>query len=200
MCWRRSFILWGSGQRQVVGQAELLPVLVAKMAWPEDFVGRPVVTFIDNDSVCYRWLHTFDGVVPRVIRLGRTFDDLPMDCPRAQRKQSGRRSLDPDVAGIEVLMGVHNPQDHYDEDVVSRSLPHSWSKRRGSLTSMTVTRTQSVQKCVSSVSAPLLALPLSLSSSPHSPLLPSLPSARPLAPTPPPSSTPPHPSPLPPPT
>ena len=37
-------------QRQVVGQAELLPVLIAKMAWREDLVGRPVLTFIDNDS------------------------------------------------------------------------------------------------------------------------------------------------------
>ena len=37
-------------QKQVIGQAELLPVLIAKMAWREELVGRPVLTFIDNDS------------------------------------------------------------------------------------------------------------------------------------------------------
>ena len=34
-------------QRKVVGQA---PVLIVKMAWPEEFAGRLVVTFVDNHS------------------------------------------------------------------------------------------------------------------------------------------------------
>ena len=48
-----SAVLEASGlrsQRQVAGQAELLPVLIAKMAWREDLVGGPVLTFIDNNS------------------------------------------------------------------------------------------------------------------------------------------------------
>jgi hypothetical protein len=39
-----------SGQRQVVGQAELLPILLARLAWPDLLRGVPVISFVDNDS------------------------------------------------------------------------------------------------------------------------------------------------------
>ncbi|CAE7793477.1 unnamed protein product [Symbiodinium sp. CCMP2592] len=42
---------WGAhGKRQLVGQAEVLPVLVAKIVWAEFLKGRKVLWFIDNDS------------------------------------------------------------------------------------------------------------------------------------------------------
>lgn len=42
---------WTSlGSKQVVGQAELLPVVLAKWAWAADFKDMPVIEFIDNDS------------------------------------------------------------------------------------------------------------------------------------------------------
>ena len=37
-------------QSQVIGQAELLPVLVARWTWAEDIKNRRVVYFIDNES------------------------------------------------------------------------------------------------------------------------------------------------------
>ncbi|CAE7249545.1 unnamed protein product [Symbiodinium sp. CCMP2592] len=42
---------WGAyGKRQLVGQAEVLPVLVAKIVWAEFLKGRKVLWFIDNES------------------------------------------------------------------------------------------------------------------------------------------------------
>jgi hypothetical protein len=38
------------GQAQVIGQAELLPILVAKTIWEEFIKNRKVIYFIDNDS------------------------------------------------------------------------------------------------------------------------------------------------------
>lgn len=39
-----------SGQKQVIGQGELFPVLLARHTWRERLVGRQVIHFIDNDS------------------------------------------------------------------------------------------------------------------------------------------------------
>ena len=38
------------GQKQVIGQAELFPLLVARLTWKEKLSGRKVIYFIDNDS------------------------------------------------------------------------------------------------------------------------------------------------------
>ena len=38
------------GQRQVIGQAELLPILVAKTIWSELIKNEKVIHFVDNDS------------------------------------------------------------------------------------------------------------------------------------------------------
>ena len=43
--------LWSrDGKYQLIGQAELLPVLLAKTTWQSDFVDRSCICFIDNDS------------------------------------------------------------------------------------------------------------------------------------------------------
>lgn len=39
-----------SGQTQVIGQAEILPILVAKTVWADQIRNKKVVYFIDNDS------------------------------------------------------------------------------------------------------------------------------------------------------
>ena len=42
---------WSStGKRQLVGQAEVLPVLVSKVVWAPLLRGRKVIWFLDNDS------------------------------------------------------------------------------------------------------------------------------------------------------
>ena len=43
---------WASkvGQTQVIGQAEIFPVLVAKLTWAKKLAGRKAIYFIDNDS------------------------------------------------------------------------------------------------------------------------------------------------------
>mgnify|MGYP001819786562 CR=1 FL=1 len=38
------------GKRQLVGQAEIFPLLVAKVTWPDVFKGRRVIWFADNES------------------------------------------------------------------------------------------------------------------------------------------------------
>eukprot|EP00972_Heterocapsa_arctica_P018444 2723957-Heterocapsa_arctica.AAC.1 len=38
------------GQMQIIGQAELVPVLVARCTWMDHLRGREVVHFVDNDS------------------------------------------------------------------------------------------------------------------------------------------------------
>ena len=40
----------GDGARQVIGQAELLPVIVAQRTWRARWTGRRVLVFVDNDS------------------------------------------------------------------------------------------------------------------------------------------------------
>ena len=42
---------WGvCGPAQVVGQADILPVVVAKVVWRDRLAGRPVIVFVDNDA------------------------------------------------------------------------------------------------------------------------------------------------------
>ena len=38
------------GSRQVIGQAEILPVILAKWTWGRLIAGSPILVFIDNDS------------------------------------------------------------------------------------------------------------------------------------------------------
>jgi hypothetical protein len=39
-----------SGKKQIVGQAELLPIIVAKSTWQGFLANRPCITFVDNES------------------------------------------------------------------------------------------------------------------------------------------------------
>ena len=47
------FLSEGGRKKQVVGQAELLPCLVARHLWGERMKGRPVLHFIGNEAARY---------------------------------------------------------------------------------------------------------------------------------------------------
>jgi hypothetical protein len=56
--------MWASGDKtQVIGQAELFPVWLAKLMWPERFAGRYNITFIDNDSARYGLIRGYSPVM-----------------------------------------------------------------------------------------------------------------------------------------
>ena len=40
----------GGKEKQVVGHAELLPSIAARVAWGKKFAGRKVIHFIDNEA------------------------------------------------------------------------------------------------------------------------------------------------------
>ena len=56
--------LWAnSGQSQVIFQAELLPVLVARLLWSAELADRPNLTFVDNDSARHALVKGYSQVV-----------------------------------------------------------------------------------------------------------------------------------------
>ena len=58
------FKLWSRfGKQQLIGQAKLLPVLLAKITWHERFVDRTNITFIDNNSAMFGLKRGFSPVL-----------------------------------------------------------------------------------------------------------------------------------------
>ena len=55
--WRRS------GKRQVIAQAELFPILVAKASWGSHLFGRSVLWFLDNESARAALIRNFSPVL-----------------------------------------------------------------------------------------------------------------------------------------
>lgn len=56
---------WASkvGQKQVIGQAEIFPVLVARLTWSRRLQGRRVLYFIDNDSARLALIKSYSPVL-----------------------------------------------------------------------------------------------------------------------------------------
>ena len=52
-----------SGQSQVIGQAELFPLLVARLTWKEQMKGQRVVFFIDNESARLAAIKSYSPVL-----------------------------------------------------------------------------------------------------------------------------------------
>ena len=52
-----------SDQRQVIGQAEIFPVLVAKLTWSKYLEGRRVIFFIDNESAKIALIRAYSPVL-----------------------------------------------------------------------------------------------------------------------------------------
>ena len=55
------------GQKQVIGQAELLPLLVARVTWKNKLSGRRVLYFIDNDSARLGLIKAYSPVLPSLV-------------------------------------------------------------------------------------------------------------------------------------
>jgi hypothetical protein len=56
--------LWSKdGKEQLIGQAELLPVLLAKTTWADVFCDRPCIVFIDNDSARFSLIRGYSPVL-----------------------------------------------------------------------------------------------------------------------------------------
>ena len=56
--------LWSlDGKKQLIGQAELLPVLLAKTTWSAEFTDRPCICFIDNDSARYSLIKGYSPIL-----------------------------------------------------------------------------------------------------------------------------------------
>ena len=51
-------------QTQVIGQAEILPVLVARWTWSKDLAGKRVLYFIDNESARLALVKAYSPVLP----------------------------------------------------------------------------------------------------------------------------------------
>ena len=52
------------GQRQLIGQAELFPLLVARLTWPDLLRSRRVLFFVDNESARIGMIRAYSPVLP----------------------------------------------------------------------------------------------------------------------------------------
>ena len=50
------------GKQQVIAQAELLPVWLAKVVWKRQLMGRPLLTFVDNESALANLVAGYTGI------------------------------------------------------------------------------------------------------------------------------------------
>ena len=54
-------------QAQVIGQAELFPLIVARLTWAKRFAGRRVIFFIDNESARICAIKAYSPVLPSLV-------------------------------------------------------------------------------------------------------------------------------------
>ena len=69
--------LWkSSGKRQVIAQAEILPVLVSKDTWKDHLFGRSILWFLDNDAARAALIRNFSPVMDNffVLQLNSKMD------------------------------------------------------------------------------------------------------------------------------
>jgi hypothetical protein len=65
------------GQKQIIGQAEIYPMAVARATWAEKLRGRKVIFFVDNDSARIASIRGYSPVLPslRII-----MENVKWDC------------------------------------------------------------------------------------------------------------------------
>ena len=51
------------GKTQLIGQAEIFPILVAKKTWRSNLENRPVLWFVDNSSAQAAWIRSFSPIL-----------------------------------------------------------------------------------------------------------------------------------------
>ena len=73
---------WRSGDSyQVVGQAEIIPVLIARLTWAEILRGRHVVFFIDNNAARQSLIKGYSPSLPSCRILGEAaLEDTRLEC------------------------------------------------------------------------------------------------------------------------
>ena len=79
----RVWAKWKSraGQRQVIGQAELLPVVVAKMTFPDLLRNRRVLVFIDNEAARIGLVRCYSPSLPSLRLIAHAVSlDLVLGC------------------------------------------------------------------------------------------------------------------------
>ena len=64
------------GLTQVIGQAELYPLLIAKLTWREKIKGKRVMFFVDNESARLAMVKAYSPVIPslKIIMESMHFD------------------------------------------------------------------------------------------------------------------------------
>ena len=67
--WKRK-----SDQSQVIGQAEIAPVLIAKLTWADRVRGRRVIFFIDNEAARIGLVRSFSPSLPSLRLIGQSID------------------------------------------------------------------------------------------------------------------------------
>lgn len=68
-------------QKQVIGQAEIFPVLVAKLTWASELARRRVIFFIDNESAKIALIRAYSPILASLkIALECSAWDFQNDC------------------------------------------------------------------------------------------------------------------------
>ena len=65
-----------TGKKQVIAQAEMFPVLVAKCTWKQQLKGRSILWFLDNESAKMAFVRCFSPVIENyfMLQLNSRFD------------------------------------------------------------------------------------------------------------------------------
>jgi len=68
-------------QKQVIGQAEIFPVLIAKLTWAKELAGRRVIFFVDNESAKIALIRAYSPVLASLkLSLECSAWDIQNDC------------------------------------------------------------------------------------------------------------------------
>ena len=51
--WLQDLLSYGGKQKQIIGQAEIVPMLVARLIWSGKLKDRDVINYVDNDAARY---------------------------------------------------------------------------------------------------------------------------------------------------
>ena len=70
-----------AGQRQVIGQAEILPVVIVKLTFPDLLRGRRVIVFIDNEAARIGLVRCYSPSVPSLRLISQAISlDVVLGC------------------------------------------------------------------------------------------------------------------------
>ena len=68
-------------QKQVIGQAEIMPVIVAKLTWSKYLQGRRVIIFIDNEAARIGLVRSYSPSLPSLRIISASIEcDLKLNC------------------------------------------------------------------------------------------------------------------------